>query len=89
MSKPVLHFQMIVCDLLEGESNTLISAMLKTLTQPLIVKGMFKVGTEFDTTPNCLTLCLPVSSADNLGKQFGPRSDPTNHSSGLIRVQTI
>ena len=21
-----------------------------------------------------LTLCLPVSSADNLGKQFGPRS---------------
>ena len=22
----------------------------------------------------CLTLCLPVSSADNLGKQFGPRS---------------
>ena len=25
-----------------------------------------------------LTLCLPVSSADNLGKQFGPRSGPTN-----------
>ena len=24
-----------------------------------------------------LTLCLPVSSADNLGKQFGPRSGPT------------
>ena len=23
-----------------------------------------------------LTLCLPVSSADNLGKQFGPRSGP-------------
>ena len=27
---------------------------------------------------NPLTLCLPVSSADNLGKQFGPRSGPTN-----------
>ena len=26
-----------------------------------------------------LTLCLPVSSAGNLGKQFGPRSGPTNH----------
>ena len=25
-----------------------------------------------------LTLCLPVLSADNLGKQFGPRSGPTN-----------
>ena len=25
-----------------------------------------------------LTLGLPVSSADNLGKQFGPRSGPTN-----------
>ena len=24
-----------------------------------------------------LTLCLPVSSADNLGKKFGPRSGPT------------
>ena len=30
-----------------------------------------------------LTLCLPVSSADNLCKQFGPRSGPT------IRVQTV
>ena len=29
-----------------------------------------------------LTLGLPGSSADNLGKQFGPRS-------GLIRVQTV
>ena len=27
---------------------------------------------------NCLTLCLPVSSADNLGEQFGPRSGLTN-----------
>ena len=26
-----------------------------------------------------LTLCLPLSSADNLGKQFGPRSGPTIH----------
>ena len=25
-----------------------------------------------------LNLCLPVSSADNLGKQLGPRSGPTN-----------
>ena len=25
-----------------------------------------------------LTLCIPVSSADNFGKQFGPRSGPTN-----------
>ena len=25
-----------------------------------------------------LTLSLQVSSADNLGKQFGPRSGPTN-----------
>ena len=25
----------------------------------------------------CLTLCLPVPSADNLGKQSGPRSGPT------------
>ena len=25
-----------------------------------------------------LTLCLQVSSADNIGKQFGPRSGPTN-----------
>ena len=25
-----------------------------------------------------LTLCLPVSSADNLGKHFGPRSGPTS-----------
>ena len=25
-----------------------------------------------------LTLCLPVTSADNLGEQFGPRSGPTN-----------
>ena len=25
-----------------------------------------------------LILCLPVSSAGNLGKQFGPRSGPTN-----------
>ena len=27
---------------------------------------------------SCLSLCLPVLSADNLGKQFGPRSGPTN-----------
>ena len=27
---------------------------------------------------NYLTLCLPVTSAVNLGKQFGPRSGPTN-----------
>ena len=33
-------------------------------------------------------LCLPVSSADNLGKQFGTRSGPTI-SSGLIRVLTF
>ena len=26
---------------------------------------------------HALTLCLPVSSADNLGKQFGPRSGLT------------
>ena len=26
-----------------------------------------------------LTLCLPVSSADNLGNQFVPGSGPTNH----------
>ena len=26
---------------------------------------------------NALTLCLPVSSADNSCKQFGPRSGPT------------
>ena len=25
------------------------------------------------------TLCLPVSSADNRGKQFGPRSGPMIH----------
>ena len=25
-----------------------------------------------------LTPCLPVTSADNFGKQFGPRSGPTN-----------
>ena len=29
------------------------------------------------TGDNNLTLCLPVSSGDNLGKQFGPRSGPT------------
>ena len=25
-----------------------------------------------------LTLCLPVSSTDNVGKQFGPRLGPMN-----------
>ena len=34
------------------------------------------------------TLCLSVSSADNLGKQFGHRSGPTIPS-GLISVQTV
>ena len=31
-----------------------------------------------DSVGILLTLCLPVSSADSLGKQFGPRSGPTN-----------
>ena len=35
-----------------------------------------------------LTLCLPVRSADNLGKQFGPKIRP-DESSGLISVQTV
>ena len=30
------------------------------------------------------TLCLPVTSADNLGKQFGPRSGPTNRSGSKL-----
>ena len=30
-----------------------------------------------------LTLCLPVSSADNLGKQLGPKSGPTNRRTRL------
>ena len=30
-------------------------------------------------TDNSLTLCLPVLSADNLCKQFGPRPGPTKH----------
>ena len=34
--------------------------------------------------PTTLTPCLPMSSADNLGKQIGPRSGP-----GLILVQTV
>ena len=45
-------------------------------------------GENYETNCNCeesLTLCLPVSSADNLGKQFGPRSE----SSGLIRVHCL
>ena len=32
---------------------------------------------------SCLSLCLPVLSADNLGKQFGPRSGPTNRRPGF------
>ena len=32
---------------------------------------------SFVTLSLQLILCLPVSSADNLGKQFGPRSGPT------------
>ena len=27
---------------------------------------------------SALTLCLPVSATDNLGRQFGPRSGTTN-----------
>ena len=34
---------------------------------------------NFHAVSMILTLCLPVSSADNLGKQFGPRSGTTNH----------
>ena len=34
-----------------------------------LYRGMLVLG---------LTLCLPVSSADSLGKQFGPRSDRMN-----------
>ena len=42
----------------------------------------FKVCSSFKTelilwiVVFLLTLCPPVSSADNLGKQFGPRSGP-------------
>ena len=32
---------------------------------------------SFVTLSLQLILCLPVLSADNLGKQFGPRSGPT------------
>ena len=31
-----------------------------------------------------LTLCLPVTSAVNLGRQFGPRSGPTNQSPNCL-----
>ena len=36
-----------------------------------------------------LTLCLPVSSADNLGKQFGPRSGPTRSGSKLFDILMV
>ena len=39
-------------------------------------KGSIVFLNELDLNSG-LTLCLPVSSADNLGKQFGPRSGPT------------
>ena len=35
------------------------------------------------------TLCLLVSSADNLGKKFGPTSGRQVDLSGLIMVQTV
>ena len=36
------------------------------------------------------TLCLPVSSADNLGERFGPRSGPTNRpNSKLFDIQMV
>ena len=43
-----------------------------------ILKEMTSKTFYSDRTVGSLTLCLPVSSADNLGKQFGPRSGPTN-----------
>ena len=36
------------------------------------LKPLFSQGVDM------LTLCLPVTFAVNLGKQFGPRSGPTN-----------
>ena len=41
------------------------------------VKGRWG-SVERKVAINILTLCLPVSSADNFGKHFGPRSGPTN-----------
>ena len=40
-----------------------------------LVSGRWKKKTLSEVS---LTLCLPVSSADDLKKQFGPRSGPTN-----------
>ena len=42
------------------------------------VCSISRLKSALNTKDNMSTLCLPVSSADNLGIQFGPRSGPTN-----------
>ena len=41
---------------------------------PICTKNKFHPDMAHSNKLAGLTLCLPVSSADNLGKQFGPRS---------------
>ena len=49
--------------------------------QPLMIDGIFKHFDTFSLEGRIfqLSLCLPVSYADNLCKQSGPRSGPTKH----------
>ena len=58
----------------------------------VLLKSMVKTLLKMNRQCKCivlpLTLCLPVLSADNLCKQFGPRSGLTILS-GLIWIQTI
>ena len=55
-------------------------------------KNVFPGSDNFGSNPLHLTFCIKtlpdMSSADNLCKWFGPRSDPT-FCSGLIGVQTV
>ena len=68
------------CRMLKGEHSAILSTFIEL---PFVIKGIvlsifeWPLKTGFTVCKICLTLCLLVSSADNLCKQFGPRSGQT------------
>ena len=73
--------------------NTNLSTIIKLIIVWLMIRHLIMIrqfSNQLMVTSARLTLCLLVSSADNLWKQFGPRPSPTRRrTSGLIWIQSV
>ena len=73
------HLLDTVCIFIRGPHGISFVTKCATLSKMsiIIIIKKFKEANIPESLVSLLTLCLPVSSADNLGKQFGPISGPT------------